>query len=84
LITRDGAERSIANTVANVRNNDGVLICKSELVFTELRIERLRNFTRNHAVQKRVRVRVPEWAAKGTSVLSVEMATPGSLQGTPE
>jgi hypothetical protein len=52
--------------IVSTRTN--VLICKSGLVFTELWIERLRNFAKNHGLQKRVRVRVPEWAAKGNSV----------------
>jgi hypothetical protein len=46
-----------------------VLICKAGLVFTELWIERLLNFAKNHGVQKRVRVRVPQWAVKGAKLV---------------
>ncbi len=51
-----------------VSTSTNVLIYKGGLVFTELWVERLRNFAKNHGVQKRVRVRVPEWAAKGNKI----------------
>jgi CheY-like chemotaxis protein len=46
-----------------------VLICKAGMVFTELWIERLMNFARNHGVQKRVRVRVPVWGSGGDKMV---------------
>jgi CheY-like chemotaxis protein len=42
-----------------VSASTNVLICKAGLLFTDLWIERLENFARNHGVQKWVRVRVP-------------------------
>jgi hypothetical protein len=39
------------------------------MVFTELWIERLMNFARNHGVQKRVRVRVPVWGSGGDKMV---------------
>jgi CheY-like chemotaxis protein len=42
-----------------VSTSTKALIFKAGMVFTDLWVERLGNFARNHGVQKRVRVRVP-------------------------
>jgi hypothetical protein len=55
-------DEDIASATTNV------LICKAGMVFTDLWIERLGNFARNHGVQKRVRVRVPVWRKRGDNM----------------
>ncbi|HTZ60312.1 MAG TPA: response regulator [Acidobacteriaceae bacterium] len=45
-----------------VSTSTNVLIFKAGIVFTDLWIERLGNFARNHGVQKHIRVRVPRVA----------------------
>jgi CheY-like chemotaxis protein len=45
-----------------VSTSTNVLIFKAGIVFTDLWVERLGNFARNHGVQKRIRVRVPRLA----------------------
>jgi putative two-component system response regulator len=56
-----------------------VLICRAGTVFTELFIERLMNFARNHGVQKRVRVRVPVWGSAGDKMVWTAGAGPQPL-----
>jgi DNA-binding response OmpR family regulator len=43
-----------------VSTSTKVLIFKAGIVFTDLWVERLGNFAKNHGIQKRIRVRVPK------------------------
>jgi hypothetical protein len=45
-----------------VSSSTNALIFKAGMVFTDLWVERLGNFARNHGVQRRIRVRVPRLA----------------------
>jgi response regulator RpfG family c-di-GMP phosphodiesterase len=65
-----------------VSTSTNVLIFKAGTVFTDLWVERLGNFARNHGVQKRIRVRVPRLT--NNARLSLVSHDPRSTEKPPE